>query len=91
MRRQVLEPTLQARLVIRLSTSRDTLTNDEHAQLTTILGRSPTLSTTSRHVRDFAVMLTGRHGVTRQRDERRGRPSPPAAIAAASSGAAAAG
>jgi transposase len=40
----------------------DTLDEDERLQLKEILDRSDVLSTTQRHVREFAEMLTDRHG-----------------------------
>lgn len=40
----------------------DTLDEDERLQLKTILSHSDVLATTQRHVREFAEMLTDRHG-----------------------------
>jgi hypothetical protein len=46
----------------RLTRRPDTLDEDERLQLKKILDRSDALTTTHRHVREFAEMLAGRHG-----------------------------
>lgn len=51
----------------------DSLTEEERLELKKILDRSPVLATTQRHVREFAEMLTQRHGERPRRVDARRR------------------